>query len=253
MDNYSLDPNMLVSALANKDSDALGGGNGLLWIFLLILFWGGNGYGFGGNRGPEGNAAVEGQIEAALSKARAADLSDSTILEAISGNSKALSALSSALDLQSEAVRAGITSLSNGLCDLGYKLSQDTASVISQVSSGQAELSRQLADCCCNTQRAIDATRYDLATGFCGVNTNIDRTASHLERYVDHKIDVAQAENRAGFQGIRDFMVNEKVGALETQLQSANLALQNNAQTRALMDYIDSKCTAVAPIPTPAP
>ena len=53
-----LDPNMLVSTLANKDNDGIGG-NGLLWIFLLILFWGG-GNGFNNNRG--GNAAVEGQI-----------------------------------------------------------------------------------------------------------------------------------------------------------------------------------------------
>lgn len=251
MDNYSLDPNMLVNALANKDSDALGGGNGLLWIFLLILFWGGNGYGFGGNAGVQGNAAVEGQIEAALSKARAADLSDSTILEAISGNSKALTSISSALGVQSEAVRSGITALSNGLCDLGYKLSQDTASIISQVTAGHAELSRQLADSSCAIQRGLDATRYDLATGFCGVNTNIDRTACSLERYIDHRLDHAQAENRAGFQGIRDFMVNEKVSSLENQLQSANLALQNNAQTKTLMNYIDSKVTA--PVPTPAP
>ena len=67
-----LDPNMLVSALANKDNDGLGGSNGLLWIFLLILFWGG-GTGFG-NRG--GDAAVEGQVEAAIAKAEARGLSD---------------------------------------------------------------------------------------------------------------------------------------------------------------------------------
>ena len=243
MDGYSLDPNMLVNALSNRnggDGFGLGGGNGLLWIFLLILFWGGNGTGFG-HKG--GDAAVEGQIEAALSKARAADLSDSTILEAINGNSKAIDSIANTLGVQFEAVRGGVTALSNGLCDLGYKLSQDTASIISEVSSGQAELSRQLADCCCNTQRSIDAARYDMATGFCGVNHNIQTSTANLERYIDHKIDVAQSENRAGFQGIRDYMVSEKVAQLQDQLQSANLALQNNAQTRALMDYIDSKCS----------
>ena len=36
MEGYALDPNMLVNALT-KDNDAVGG-NGLLWIFLLILF-----------------------------------------------------------------------------------------------------------------------------------------------------------------------------------------------------------------------
>ena len=39
MEGYALDPNMLVNALTSKDNDAVGG-NGLLWIFLLILFGG---------------------------------------------------------------------------------------------------------------------------------------------------------------------------------------------------------------------
>ena len=37
MEGYTLDPNMLVNALTKDNGDAVGG-NGLLWIFLLILF-----------------------------------------------------------------------------------------------------------------------------------------------------------------------------------------------------------------------
>ena len=152
-----LDPNMLVNALASKNDDGgLGGNSGLLWIFLLILF-GGNGFGFGGNRA--GDAAVEGQIEAAIAKAQASGLSDTTILNAINGNKEALGMISNAVGVQFEAVRGAISSLSNGLCDLGYKLSQDTSSIISNISAGNASLSRQLADCCCQTQRAIDGIK----------------------------------------------------------------------------------------------
>lgn len=240
-----LDPNMLVNALASKNDDGgLGGNSGLLWIFLLILF-GGNGFGFGGNRA--GDAAVEGQIEAAIAKAQASGLSDTTILNAINGNKEALGMISNAVGVQFEAVRGAISSLSNGLCDLGYKLSQDTSSIISNISAGNASLSRQLADCCCQTQRAIDGIKYDMASGFCQVNTNINQSTSFLERYIDKKIDFAQAENRAGFQGIRDYLVGEKISTLQQELQSAQLVLQNNAQTQALMNYIDSKCTSTTP------
>ena len=238
-----LDPNMLVSTLANKDNDGLGG-NGLLWIFLLILFWGG-GNGFGYNRG--GNAAVEGQIEAAIAKAEAKGLSDTAILSAIQGNKESIAQISNTLGVQFEAVRSTLASMTNGICDLGYKLGQDTASLMSAVSGGNASLSRQLADCCCANQRAVDAVKYDMASGFCQTNTNIDKSTFHIERYVDKKFEQAQFENRAGFQGIRDYLVGEKINALQNELQSAQLALQNNSQTKAIMDYIDSKCVSAAP------
>lgn len=245
-----LDPNMLVSALANKDSDDLGG-NGLLWIFLLILFWGGgNGFGYN-NRG--GNAAVEGQIEAAIAKAEAKGLSDTAILSAIQGNKESIAQISNTLGVQFEAVRSTLASMTNGMCDLGYKLGQDTASLMSAISGGNASLSRQLADCCCANQRGIDAIKYDMASGFCQTNTNIDKSTFHLERYVDKKFEQAQFENRAGFQGIRDYLVGEKISALQNELQSAQLALQNNSQTKAIMDYIDSKCTSTTAPSTPTP
>lgn len=240
-----LDPNMLVSALANKDNDGLGGSNGLLWIFLLILFWGG-GTGFG-NRG--GDAAVEGQVEAAIAKAEARGLSDTAVLNAIQGNKEAVAQIANTLGIQFEAVRSTLASMSNGICDLGYKLGQDTASLMSAISGGNASLSRQLADCCCATQRSMDSIKYDMASGFCQVNTNIDKSAFHLERYIDKKFEQAQFENRAGFQGIRDYLVGEKIATLQNDLQAAQLVLQNNAQTQAIMNYIDSKCTSTSPTP----
>ena len=240
-----LDPNMLVSALANKDNDGLGGSNGLLWIFLLILFWGG-GTGFG-NRG--GYAAVEGQVEAAIAKAEARGLSDTAVLNAIQGNKEAVAQIANTLGVQFEAVRSTLASMTNGICDLGYKLGQDTASLMSAISGGNASLSRQLADCCCATQRSMDSIKYDMASGFCQTNTNIDKSTFHLERYIDKKFEQAQFENRAGFQGIRDYLVGEKIATLQNDLQAAQLVLQNNAQTQAIMNYIDSKCTSTSPTP----
>lgn len=240
-----LDPNMLVSALANKDNDGLGGSNGLLWIFLLILFWGG-GTGFG-NRG--GDAAVEGQVEAAIAKAEARGLSDTAVLNAIQGNKEAVAQIANTLGIQFEAVRSTLASMTNGICDLGYKLGQDTASLMSAISGGNASLSRQLADCCCATQRSMDSIKYDMASGFCQINTNIDKSTFHLERYIDKKFEQAQFENRAGFQGIRDYLVGEKIATLQSDLQAAQLVLQNNAQTQAIMNYIDSKCTSTSPTP----
>lgn len=289
MDGYTLDPNMLVSALSNRNGNNVGpggwygggldcpsGGNGLLWIFLLIIFGGGGfgGNGFWGNRGggaddvssavaaAHTSNALQGQLEAALQKAQNANLSDAMLLEAIKGNDKSLSLIAHTLEVNSDIARNGIETLKTGIANLSCQVERDTASIIHQVSIGQADLSRQLAscccdtqrgldsvkqaiaDCCCTTQRSIDATRYDMATGFCAVNNNIQTSTTNLERFINAKIDAAQSENRAGFQGIRDYMVDQKIERLSDELQTANLTIQNNAQTQALKDYIDSKCVA---------
>ncbi|MCF0126452.1 MAG: hypothetical protein HUJ68_12010 [Clostridia bacterium] len=247
--DYNLDPNVLVSALANKDNDSFGG-NGLLFLFLLILFWGG---GFGGFNNAAaagvgvdamGAAAIEGQIESALAKAQAQGLSDSTILTAIAGNKDAIRDVGNVLGVQTSDIKGALSSISNGIVELGYTNGQNTAQIIQAISNGNAAMSRQLADCCCTTQRNIDAVRYDLAQGLAGVNTNIDRSTCQLERYIDAKVDAAQMENRAGFQGIKDYLTSEKIAQLQNELQSTQLAMQNNLQTQTLINYIDSKCTS---------
>ena len=77
------------------------GGSGGIWLFaILALMWGGGGM-FGRNCG--GNCATTEDL---------ASQSNFTRLEA-----------------QNNAISASITNLANGICDLGYKLAQDTACI----------------------------------------------------------------------------------------------------------------------------
>ena len=84
----------------------VGGSNGFgdsggIWLFaILALMWGGGG--MFGNRGCSGCATTE----------DLANQSNFTRLEA-----------------QNNALSASITNLANGICDLGYKLAQDTAMI----------------------------------------------------------------------------------------------------------------------------
>lgn len=235
MEGYALDPNMLVNALTRDNDGFMGGNNGLLWIFLLILF-GGNGFGFG-NRG---GVAEVGAIDAAITKAQAQGCSNELILTAIGGNKEAINQLGSYLGVEVNQIQAAVTSLGNGLCELGYKMGQDTATIISNITSGNAALSRQLAECCCQTQRAIDGVNYNMATQFANTNSNMDKQFCALSHYIDKKIDAAQAENRAGFQGVRDYLVGEKITSLQTDLQSAQAQLSQMNQTQVIKDYIAS-------------
>lgn len=244
MEGYTLDPNMLVNALASKDNDGLGGNNGLLWIFLLILFGGGGFGGWGyGSRGANAllnDASISGQIEAALAKAQAAGLSDSTILTAIGGNKESINSLAAYTATNFGQVDSALRGLERGLCDLGYRMGQDTASVMAAISQGDAALSRQLSECCCNTQRAIDSVNYNMATNFGALTNSLDKGLCALSHQVDNKIDMAQMENRAGFQSIRDMFTHDKIATLQRELEISQFQNSQQAQTQVLKDYVAS-------------
>lgn len=89
-------------------------------------------------------------------------------------------------------------------------------------------------ECCCTTNRNIDAVRYENAKNTCDiVNTNNLNTR-----------DILTNQN-AGVQRILDYLTADKIESLRTELQSANLTIQNMNQTTDLLNTL-------RPYPTPA-
>lgn len=148
MDNgYSL------SDLRAATGDGNGfGGNGAWWIVILFLFCFMGG-GFWGNRqGEFGQYATAASQQEILFGQHFGQLNDR------------------------------LTNLGNGVCNLGFEMQGNVAQLGKEVALGQANLqlqasnnaanlSQQLATCCCTTQRAID-----------GVNANIDQKFAALEK-----------------------------------------------------------------------
>ena len=75
-----------------------------------------------------------------------------------------------------------LTNLGNGICNLGYEMQGNVAALGKEVALGQAginqqimggnyAIAQQLADCCCKTQRGLDA-----------VSANIDAKFAALEK-----------------------------------------------------------------------
>lgn len=148
MDNgYSL------SDLRAATGDGNGfGGNGAWWIVILFLFCFMGG-GFWGNRqGEFGQYATAASQQEILFGQQFGQLNDR------------------------------LTNLGNGVCNLGFEMQGGIGQLGKEVALGQANLqlqasnnaanlSQQLATCCCTTQRAID-----------GVNANIDQKFAALEK-----------------------------------------------------------------------
>jgi hypothetical protein len=145
-----------ISAVA-KDGGMFGGGGGI-WIFaLIILLIISKGGILGGNQG-----ADIGTYATAASQQ-----------EILFGQ-------------QFQGLDNKIDRLGNGICDSTYALNNAINSAAQTVggmvtTEGRA-MQMQLADCCCENQRNVDALRYEMANMICGVNSNIDNKFAALEK-----------------------------------------------------------------------
>lgn len=129
--------------------DGLFGGQGL-WLFaILALMWGGNG--FFGNR----NGYYDG---------RAATVEDLN-------NSANFTRLESQVMNNGNKIESKADTAINGICSLGYEMSQQFGNTNSQ-----------LAQCCCTTQRAIDGVQYTSALNTASINAN---TTAQVQKVLD--------------------------------------------------------------------
>lgn len=181
-----------------KGDDGFMGGNGM-WVFFLffLLAWGGNG---GGLFGGGANAATN-QIN----------------------NDFLYTNLKSTLDM-------GFNQTANQNFAIQKDLAQGFNGVDMSLCQGFTGVQSAIADsrfaaqqCCCETNRNIDAVRYENAKNTC---------------------DIITAGN-ANTQRIIDTMTQSTIQELRDQLQAAQLSLGNAAQTTNIIN-------AVRPFPTPA-
>ena len=193
-----------VMALQNRDSDGMfGGANGTwIWVFFLffLLAWGGGGFGFGNN------AATQGAL---------------TRAELYEG-------------LNNQGLENGIRNIQNGLCDGFYAMNttmlQGMNGLQSQlcqgfngVNSGIAENRFAAQQCCCETNRNLDAIRYENARNTCDI------------------VNAIKADGDA----TRALMTQNTIQELRDNLQAAQLQLGTLSQTQTIIN-------AVRPFPTPS-
>ena len=216
----------IAAVTRNGNGDGMWG-DGAWWIILLFLFaggWGnGNGfYGGGGNRG-----CTQEDVRAAIDQ--------QTLLSKLDNQTYGLSDSTYALN---SALMNGFHGVDNAICTLGYQNQQ-----------GFNSLSHQLADCCCETQRAIER-------GFCDVNYNMATQACDTRRAItDSTRDIIDSQN-AGTRAILDFLTQDKIAALTAENQTLKFAASQANQNIALGAMMDANTAEilrrVAPTPVPA-
>ena len=197
----------------HNNNDGLWGNNGW-WIILLFLF-AGRGFGFGNNYG-------DGVIPATQSDVRAA-VDQQTLISKLDNQIYGLADSHYALN---NTLVNGFHGVDNAICQLGY---QDQAHI--------NQLSHQLSDCCCSTQRQIE-------TGFCDTNYNLATQSSAIQRTMcDNTRDIID-NNNAGIRSILDFLTQDKISQLTAENQNLKFAASQAAQNNYLISELRP-----APIP----
>ncbi len=186
MDNFT-PTDAIALQRSNGYGDDMWGGNSAWWLLILFaLFAGGNGFGFGG-----GNGALQGA------------LTRSDMCQEFGMND----------------IKNGIRGLERGICDLGYASLNQTNQLGMQI----AESRFAAQQCCCETNRNIDALRFQSERNTCDI-VNAIRTDGEATRALI---------NANTMQDLRD-----KLADRDRELQTANFQLSQQAQTANIIDTL---------------
>lgn len=183
------------------------GGMGGSWAWIVILLLAFNGGGFGGRGYADSNLA--------------------RIQDVYASN-----------DLQS--IRTAINNLGNGIADATFALNntivnghntlgRDMFGGFNNVQFAVEGVKDAVKDCCCTTQRNIDAVRYENA-----INTSAITQAIHQDGEETRKLLVAQT-----VEALKDRIAQQSI-----EMQSLRGALSQQAQTSTIIGTV---------LPTPKP
>lgn len=181
----------VADALALDKSDGAFGGNGA-WMMMFLFFllaWGGNGFGSWGNGAAQG-ALTRGEL---------------------------------CQDMNFQSLENAVRGVQSGLCDGFYAMNTGMLNGFSGVNNAiqQAQFAAQ--QCCCETNRNIDAVRYENSKNTCDI------------------VNAIKADGDA----TRALITQNEMQSLRDQLQTANFQLSQQAQNTTLIN-------AIRPTPVPA-
>ena len=213
----SIDPALM---MALSQNGGFGNNGGWMWMmFMWILFpWLFNGNGFGNGFG--GNGFLANQLNN--------DAGRDLLLQAINGRADALSQLSQMLNTSVSNVQNGVYAIQNAVQSVGAQVGLSGQQVINSVQAGNAALSQQLCNCCCENRLAI-----------CNQTNALQAQAA-----ANHSAATLQsAQNHAATQ--LQMAQIESADQLAVCQQTNTLQNQAERDTNAILNAIGAQTTAM--------
>lgn len=251
----SIDPALL---MALNNNGGFGGGN-WIWILFLWMLWGSNG--FGNGFGNNGTGFLANQMNN--------DAGRDLLLQAINGRADALSQLAQLSHSSIDQVRTAIGQLQLGISQATAQIGMSGLETINALQLGNANLSRQICECCCENRLAIanqtSALESSLASHDSGVRLQLAQNeaanqlavcqqtnylGSQAEKNTNSILNAIAGQNTLITKEFCDLKERELQNKIDTQgdiitqlrnqISNDKQTLQFNAAFHALDDKIDS-------------
>lgn len=190
----SIDPALL---LALQNNGGFGNNGGWLWILFLWMMWGANGNGFGGF-GNNGTGFLANQANQ--------EAGTNLIIQALNGRADALGQLAGITNNSVETVKTILGQISTAIQTTGLQ-------TINAQQLGDAALSRQICECCCENRLAIANQTNALQTSLAAHDASVRLQLAQNE--AADQLSVCQQTNAITRQA--DSNTNSILGAIQAQ------------------------------------
>lgn len=254
--NKGLDPNALMAMMNN--GNGFGGNGGWWWIFIILLFWmwGGNGF----NRG---NQAETNSDFARLAAMGNQNNNTDLLMQAINGNKEAISTLSTNLNCDVKSIDNALCSIQNAIGKVSGEIGFSAERVINAVNAGDCNVIKAISDCCCTTQRSIDAVNLNLTQMSADNRLSICQQTNTLQNAITSGFNTLMSDNATKFNVIgakidaQTQIINDKFCQLEMRemqnkidnLRDEKQAYQMSALSQQQTQNIVNQ---IRPVPVPA-
>ena len=249
--NNKLDP---AAMMAMMNNGGFGGGNNFWWIFIIVLWWmwGGNGNGMFGGR----NAY---QLGNELNN----DANTNLLMQAINGNKEAINQLATTVGCDTGRIEQTLCTINGNIDKVAGDVRYSSAQVINAIQAGDCQVISKIADCCCTTQRSIDAVNLNLTQMNADNRLSICQQTNTLQNAITSGFNTLSSENATRFNILgakidaQTQIINDKFCQLEMRemqnkidtLRDEKNALQSSALLQQQTSNIVSQ---IRPCPVPA-
>ncbi len=220
-----------------NNNNAMGYGAGMwgqewIWIIVLFLFWGRNGWGNGNNAGGGSEMLGYELGKVATTNDVAAGFNNSAVLSSLNDLKLGQAGLQQTLCQGFGGVNTAIVQNGYetrlGINDLGYRMQDCCCKTNNNITSGFADISYRMAKDTCDIQNTINSSTRDI------VDSQREGTAAILNFLTQDKISTLQSENQA-----------LKFQASQTA-QNAFISANQQAQTAELIRRLGRDCPVPA-------
>lgn len=246
--NRGMDANTLMAMMNNNGF----GGNGMWWLWLILIWfvWGGNGFGRGNEAGRLANELNN-------------DANTNLLMQAINGNKEAISNLSNTLHCDINTLQSALCTINSSVDKLSGDVKLSSCEVINAITSGDAALASKLAECCCTTQRSIDSVNLNITKmGYENQLNNCNQTNT-LQNAITTGFNNLMSDNASKFNILgtkidaQTQIINDKFCQLEMREMQNKIDVlrdeKNALQSSALLQQQTSNIVSqIRPCPVPA-